>query len=147
MPWSYWASFYNPRKDFACRLLHQQHQVEKEAKPLLRCKNVNEAIDKRKLFSSNTGGSTRSQGHMAQKKPAKLYRGNKLASRFARYQPCGESLEHNGLSWLQRPNTWDHEGSEKTDQTSLENIPLLAQYELSPGRNMSIKIDHRKLSR
>jgi len=44
------------------------------------------------------GTSTGSQGHpsMVQKKPAKFYRENKLASKFARYQPCGESLEHNG---------------------------------------------------
>jgi len=41
--------------------------LEEEVKPLLRIKNVNEAIDKRKLFSSNrhmssskTGRSTRS---------------------------------------------------------------------------------------
>jgi len=44
------------------------------------------------------GTSTGSQGHpsMVPKKPAKFYRENKLASKFARYQPCGESLEHNG---------------------------------------------------
>ena len=49
-PRSHWASVYTPGTDFDCRLLHQQH---KEVKPLLRRKNVNEAIDKRKLFSSN----------------------------------------------------------------------------------------------
>ena len=92
------------------------NMLEKEVKPLLRRKNVNEAIDKRKLFSSNrhmtfvqNGGplSTRSQGHPSrvQKKPAKFYRGNKLASKFARYQPCGESLEHNGWICLQRSNS------------------------------------------
>ena len=61
--------------------------LEKDAKPLLRRKNVNEAIDKLKLFSSNRHmASARSQGK----------RKNKLASKFARYKPCGESLDHNG---------------------------------------------------
>ena len=41
-----------PRTDFDCRLLHQQ-PLEKEVKPVLQRKNVNEATDKRKLFSSN----------------------------------------------------------------------------------------------
>ena len=42
--------------------------------------------------------STCSQGHpgMVQKKPANFYRENMLAPKFPRYQPCGESLEHNG---------------------------------------------------
>ena len=70
--------------------------LEKELKPLLRRKNVNEAIDKQKLFSSNrhmTFIQDSSQGYpsMMQKKPAKFYRENMLASKFARYQPCGES--------------------------------------------------------
>ena len=30
------------------------------------------------------------------KKPAKFYKENMLALKFPRYQPCGESLEHNG---------------------------------------------------
>ena len=47
-PRSHWASFYTRGTDFDCRLLHQR-----EVKPLLRRKNVNEAIDKRKLISSN----------------------------------------------------------------------------------------------
>ena len=81
--------------------------LEKEVKPVLHGKTGNEATNRRKLFSSNCqnndvrprwAASTCSQGHpgMVQKKPANFYRENMLAPKFPRYQPCGESLEHNG---------------------------------------------------
>ena len=83
--------------------------LDKKVKPVLHRKNVNEATDKRKLFSSNRhmmfvqdGASTRSQGHpgMVQKQPVKLYKENMLAAKLPRYHPRGESLEHNGWSRL-----------------------------------------------
>ena len=78
--------------------------LEKEVKPLLRSKNVNEAIDKRKLFSSNRHMTFVQDGapaHAAKATQAWCKRNlpnreNDLASKFARYQPCRESLEHNG---------------------------------------------------
>ena len=129
MPWPYWASFYTPRKDFACRLLHQQHQVEKEAKPLLRRKNVNEATDKRKLFISNTGGQhTQPRPHGA--------KGN-LPNCIEKTSWPPDSPDINPVENLwniidevvyKDPTPSTHEGSEKTAQTSLEEYPLLTQY-------------------
>ena len=79
--------------------------LEKEAKPVLHRKNVNEATDKRKLFSSNRHMTFVQDGapvHAAKatqawcKKNTQFKRENMLAHKFPRYQPCGESLEHNG---------------------------------------------------
>ena len=80
--------------------------LQKEVKPVLHRKNVNEATDKRKLFSSNRHMTFVQDGvpaHPAKatqawckKKPAKFYRENMLAPKFPRCPPCGESLEHNG---------------------------------------------------
>ena len=80
--------------------------LEKEVKPVLHRKNVNEATDKRKLFSSNRhmtfvqDGSSADAAKVAQswckkKTPAKFYRENMLAPKFPRYQPCGDSLDDN----------------------------------------------------
>ena len=74
--------------------------LEKEVKPVLHRKNVNEATDKRKLFSSNRHMTFVQDGapaHAAKvtqawckKKPAKFYRENMLALKFPRHQPCGD---------------------------------------------------------
>ena len=81
--------------------------LEKEVKPVLHRKNVNEATDRQKLFSSNCHMMFVQDGlpaHAAKAtqawckiiiKPAKFYGENMLAPKFPRYQPCGESLEHN----------------------------------------------------
>ena len=85
--------------------------LEKEVKPVLHRKNVNEACNRQaKIVQFQSphdvrprwAASTCSQGHpgMVQIKPAKFYRENMLAPKFPRYQPCGESLEHNGWSCL-----------------------------------------------
>ena len=86
------------------------NMLEKEVNPVLHRKNVNEATDKRKLFSSNRhmtfvqDGAPAHAAKAAQswckKKPAKFYRENMLTPKFPRYKPCGEFLEHNGLSCL-----------------------------------------------
>ena len=80
--------------------------LEKQVKPVLHRKNVNEATDKRKLFSSNRhmtfvqdgapAHSAKATQVWCKKKPARFYRVNMLTPKFPRYQPCGESLEHNG---------------------------------------------------
>ena len=79
--------------------------LEKEVRPVLHRKNVNEATDKRKLFSFNRHMTFVQEGAPAhavkatqewcKKKPTKFYRENMLAPKFPRYQPCRESLEHN----------------------------------------------------
>ena len=83
--------------------------LEKEVKPVLhrKCEWSNRQGKIVQLQSPHDvrprrGASTRSQGHpgMVQKKPAKFYRENMPAPKFPRYQPCGESLEHNGWSCL-----------------------------------------------
>ena len=72
--------------------------LEREVRPVLHRKNVNEATDKRKLFSSNPHMTFVRDGapaHVAKATQA-FYRESMLAPKLPRYQPCEESLEHNG---------------------------------------------------
>ena len=80
--------------------------LEKEVKPVLHRKNVNEATDKRKLFSSNRHMTFVQDGapaHAAKatqawckKKTCQILWRKHVGSKFPRYEPCGESLDHNG---------------------------------------------------
>ena len=80
--------------------------LEKEVKPVLHRKNVNEATDRQKLFSSNRHMMFVQDGlpaHAAKATQA-WYKKNLpnftektcWPPKFPKYQPCGESLEHNG---------------------------------------------------
>ena len=80
--------------------------LEKEVKPVLHRKNVNEPTDKRKLFSSNRhmtfvqdwalAHAAKATQAWCKKKLSNFTEENMLPPEFPRYQPCGESLEHNG---------------------------------------------------
>ena len=103
-PRSHWDTFFTHEQTLTADY-YINNILEKEVKPVLHSKNVNEATDKRKLFSSNrhiTFVQDGAPAHAAKatkhgaKKTAKFYRENMMAPKFPRYQPCGESLEHNG---------------------------------------------------
>ena len=104
-PRSHWDTFFTHEQTLTADY-YINNTLEKEVKPVLHSKNVNEATDKRKLFSSNRHMTFVQDGtpaHAAkatqawcQKKPAKFYRENMLAPKFPKYKLCGESLEHNG---------------------------------------------------
>ena len=81
------------------------NKLEKEVEPVLHRKNVNETTDKKNCSvpiatwrSSKTG-----RQHTQPRPPrhgAKKNLPNFIEKTFPRYQPCGESLEHNGWRCL-----------------------------------------------
>ena len=103
-PRSHWDTFL-PQGQTLTADYYINNILEKEVKPVLHRKNVNEATDKRKLFSSNRHMTFVQDGVPAH--PAKATQAWCKKKKTAKFY--GEN----------------HEGSEKTAQTSLEENPAL----------------------
>jgi len=68
---------------------------------------------------------------MVQKKPAKFYGENELASKFARYQPRRETLEHNGEVIYKDPTPKTMKDLKRRPKQAWKNILLSTLNDLS----------------
>ena len=97
-PQSHWASFI-PQGQTLTADYYINNILEKEVKPLLRSKNVNEAIHKRKLFSSNRHMSSSKTGAAHAVKATQAWCKSNLPNFIEKTSCCGLQIRQISTLW------------------------------------------------
>ena len=97
-PQSHWASFI-PQGQTLTADYYINNILEKEVKPLFRSKNVNEAIHKRKLFSSNRHMSSSKTGAAHAVKATQAWCKSNLPNFIEKTSCCGLQIRQISTLW------------------------------------------------